>query len=315
MTPSSARHPSVSVIVPVYNARGVIGRLIGSLQRQEYPAERTEIILVDNGSTDGTREVMMRHAAAGPGTAARRPRIRCLSETARQGSYAARNTGIRRAEGEVLAFVDADCWADPAWLREGVGRLLQGRLDRVAGVVRFATSRRPNICEIYDSVIEFRQDEYAADGWSGAGNLFARRGLFDEIGLWDEELISGGDYEFGVRATKQGKSLAVCDRAVVFHEARTSFASIFKKNVRTGYGCGQLWRRHGYFGTSLFYKKANYRPYPGAWRDFPDAVQASPRMRAAIDAIAYSLRLASNLGNMLGYFDLLDKFGLRRRLR
>ena len=286
-------HPRVSVIVPVHNAERALPRLMASLRRQDYPGDLIEIILVDNNSADNSAKVMRQY----------RDDIG-LSFDKWQSSYAARNKGIKHATGDVLAFIDADCWAGPRWISAGVGKLCSENLDRVAGRVEFVCSARPNIYEIFDSVSNFRQDDFVHRGWSGAGNLFVPRGLVAAIGPFDDRMISGGDCEFGLRATRAGKSLGYAPDAVIYHHARKSLNALVKKWIRTEYGAAQAWRRHGLLELHLWYKKANYRPLVGVWKEFSDAVQCNHHLRFAIDGMANVLRLAGNFGNLLGYFDI-----------
>ena len=140
---------------------------MASLRAQSYPPDRLEIILVDNRSTDRSGEVMRGFAD-----------VRALSQTAWQGPAATRNEGIRAARGEALAFIDADCWAHPEWLNSGIGTLMEKRLDRVAGRVEFVLPRRPNIYEMYDSSVNFRQTDFLTAGWCGTGNLFVAARAF-----------------------------------------------------------------------------------------------------------------------------------------
>jgi len=93
--------PRASVVVPVFNAVGEIGRLVESLLAQDYPRDRFEIVVVDNGSTDGTA-----------GSVAGFP-VKLLKETDVQSSYAARNRALAEVTGEWVAFTDADCFAPP----------------------------------------------------------------------------------------------------------------------------------------------------------------------------------------------------------
>jgi len=97
--------PTISVIVPVLNAASTLGRCVAALTRQDYPADRVEWIVVDNGSDDGSLEVLRSVSE-----------VRCLQEP-RPGAYAARNTGVSIASGDILAFTDPDCVVDAGWLR------------------------------------------------------------------------------------------------------------------------------------------------------------------------------------------------------
>jgi len=289
MTP----RPTVSVVSPVYNAADALDRLVRSLRAQTYARDRIEIILVDNNSTDGSWEWI-----------AARTDIVGLQQTAFQTPGATRNMGFERATGEIIALIDADCWAHPRWLERGVARLLDNGHDRVAGRVAFVFSSRPNIYEVFDSGVNFQQRDFVAQKWSGTGNLFLRRELIAEIGALDPTLRSAEDCEFGLRASARGKSLGFAPEAVVYHHTRRTFWSLFRKFIRTGYGCGQLYRKYGHYETSVFYRKANYRPVHGTWRDFARAETLTPRVRTQIDFLWNAFRMASNIGNFAGYFDL-----------
>jgi glycosyltransferase involved in cell wall biosynthesis len=292
--------PEVSVIVPVYNAAGALPRLVASLRAQDYPRDRFEIILVDNNSTDGSGDVIRGFRD-----------VVGLSQTKWQGPGATRNVGIEKASGEMLAFIDADCWAHPKWLGTGVRALVDGGLDRVAGHVEFVLSPYPNIYEIYDAAINFRQTDFVSGGWCGTGNLFTPKSLFDDIGLFDPALISCEDTEFGMRASRAEKSLGFAPDAVVYHYARTSLWSLVKKWIRTEYGAAQVWKRHGLLELHLWSKKANYRPLRGVWRSFPPEVRKSARGRLAVDGIANILRTAGNLGSFLGDIRTSGRKGAR----
>jgi glycosyltransferase involved in cell wall biosynthesis len=93
-----------SVIVPMRNASAWIEECLDALQRQEFPGGDYEIIVVDNCSSDDSASRVQQ-----------RPQITLLDEPV-PGSYAARNRGIRAASGDVIAFIDADCVAQPGWL-------------------------------------------------------------------------------------------------------------------------------------------------------------------------------------------------------
>jgi glycosyltransferase involved in cell wall biosynthesis len=105
--------PFVSVIIPTYNRSQLLKQTVDTFLAQDYPADRWELLLVDNGSTDGTRSLI-------PGLEADYPRITALSEP-RKGAHFARNTGALAANGSILYFTDDDMLAEPTMLREIVG--------------------------------------------------------------------------------------------------------------------------------------------------------------------------------------------------
>jgi glycosyltransferase involved in cell wall biosynthesis len=196
--------PFVSVIIPVFNDQGGIDSCISALERQRYPADLLEVIVVDNASDVPVR------IDAEPAFQARV--IRCESP----GSYAARNAGLQVAAGAVLAFTDADCVPDPGWVSNGVAALGVDLSRIVGGDVRLRLSSRPTAVELYQGITGFAQrDNIATRGFTVTANLFAPREAFAKVGLFDTNLLSGGDLEWSRRATANGYALAFAEDAVV----------------------------------------------------------------------------------------------------
>jgi hypothetical protein len=102
--------PTVSVIVPAFDAERFLGEALDGVLAQDYPADRVEIIVVDDGSTDATRQIAARHAAADD-------RIRVLHR-ANGGQVAATNTALEHATGDLIALLDAD----DVWVRDKLRR-------------------------------------------------------------------------------------------------------------------------------------------------------------------------------------------------
>src|SRR6266480_6290411 len=122
---ASAGKPSVSVIVPVRNGESTIADCLDAILATDYPADRREILVVDNGSSDGTSALIQS-----------RP-VRYLREH-RRGVSNARNRGIAESNGEILAFVDADCLVEPQWLAELVRPFDDPEIGSVAGHLQHA---------------------------------------------------------------------------------------------------------------------------------------------------------------------------------
>lgn len=222
MTDSPAL-PFVSVIVPVLNDEARIGGCIEALLAQEYPRERYEVIVVDNGSSDRSYEV-----------AARYP-VTLLSETETRSSFAARNRGMREARGEIFAFTDSDCTPAPRWLAEGV-RAIQAGADLVGGRVRFVFSPRPSGAEVCDSMANMQIERNIRErGVCKTANLFVRADLFATLGPFPHDLPSGGDVIWTGRATGAGHKLVYSPLAEVAHPTRR-LAALLKKHYRVGRG-------------------------------------------------------------------------------
>jgi len=106
--------PYVSVIIPTFNRSRLLEQTVDTFLAQDYPADRWELLLVDNGSSDDTPELMQRLQAG-------HPRIRSMSEP-RKGAHFARNTGALAASGRILYFTDDDMLAEPSML----GQIVRG---------------------------------------------------------------------------------------------------------------------------------------------------------------------------------------------
>ena len=222
----------VTVIVPAFNAQDTIAGLIESLLRQEYPKDSLEIIIVDNNSTDKTNEI------------ARRYPVKVLEEKI-QSASSARNTGLRSAMGEIIAWTDSDCIADSAWVWEGIRQIAEGKADMVGGRVKFFGSGRLTLAQRYDSITNMRNEAYIRDNhFAVTANLFAKRAVFDKIGPFMGEVKSGADAEWTRRAVKAGFRLIYEPRAVVYHPARR-LPELLRKKKRVGTGLIRIWKARG----------------------------------------------------------------------
>lgn len=214
--------PFVSIIVPVKNEELRLSKLLEVLCALEYPRDRYEVIVADNGSSDRTVEI----AHLFPGV------VVCVQPTG--GSYAARNAGIRVSQGEIIAFTDSDCTPESGWLRAGVARLGAGA-DLVAGAIRFDLSRS-SIDHRFDRKFFLQQERWVAEKKAGAtANLFVRRAVIERVGGFSEELTSGGDFAFCKKTTAAGFELVFEPTAVVAHPTR-GLTALLKKARRIGGG-------------------------------------------------------------------------------
>lgn len=224
--------PGVSVIIPAYNSEATIGSLLESLLALDYPPESVEILVVDNGSTDRTRDIIGEY-----------PGVTLLEEREVRSSYAARNRALSNAHHEIIAFTDADCVVTPAWLREGIQALQQA--DMAAGRVEFVFSPRPAWAELFDSLHHMRNDDLIRK-YSGAAtaNLFVKAALFRRLGPFRADVRSGGDMMWTRAATAAGCTLVYVPAAVVRHPTRR-LGELLIKGVRLGTGICRLHREKG----------------------------------------------------------------------
>lgn len=228
----SSDYPFVSVIVPVYNGESSIGETVKALLVQDYPKSSYEIIVVDNGSTDGTQDIVRQFP------------VTLLSESVRS-SYAARNRGIAGARGQVFAFTDADCVPDISWLSNGMSFLHEHHLEVLGGNVQFTFSQNPTAAEYADALINIDNESSVRDrGTAATANVIARRSVFDWVGIFDPTMQSGGDGHWTSRVTRAGIRIGYADDAVVYHPARR-LRELVRKHVRIGSGSTQVWTARG----------------------------------------------------------------------
>lgn len=229
----------ISVIIPVFNDPEGVKQTLRSLTEQSgYPAY--EIIVVDNGSTDSTSVVIRDFEERYPDL------VFGYSEMDIQSSYAARNTGIQHASGEILAFIDADVTVDECWVADISEKFRSSDVDYLGcNVKMYIPDGDDSIWARYDVAMGLPVEHYLrTKQFAPTCALAVRSEVVEEAGRFDETLVSGGDKEFGKRVSDRGFTLSYAPDIVVEHPARTSFESLVNKATRIGEGQVQLWERH-----------------------------------------------------------------------
>lgn len=227
------KFPRVSIIIPVYNAEKEIEELINLLQKQNYPNE-LEILIIDNNSNDKTYKISKLLAKNSH-------RVKVFKEK-KQGSYVTRNKGIKKSKHNILAFIDSDCKPIENWLNEGIKKMLTSNADLVGGNVKFVFKNKNNPAEIYDSISNAQfESDIKNRNLTKTGNLFIRKEVFEKIGLFPKNFISGGDVYFTKKATDYGFKLVYAPKAIVSHPTR-SLKPLIKKQIRVGKGKAQIWQ-------------------------------------------------------------------------
>lgn len=219
----------VSVIVPAHNEEGSIGRIVEAVLRQASPGLAVEVIVVDDGSTDGTAN-RARDAGA---------RVIVLSTDAGGNPAAARNRGAAVANGDPLVFLDADCMPAPGWLaailaaHDRGATIVGGALDLPRGLS--ATARCDYYCGWY-LIHSRRPAGYVPH--HPPPNLSVRRALFlSTMGFTERQPFSYTNEErhWQAELRRAGHRIWFEPRALVFHENRPGFLNLLKRNYRWAY--------------------------------------------------------------------------------
>ena len=291
-----ATPPTATVIIPVYDDAARLDSCLASVgpQAQQVGAE---ILVVDNGSRDDPGAVVDRYAAA-----------RMLHEPT-PGSYAARNTALKEAEADVLAFTDADCVPAPDWLANGLAALARPGVVRVAGPIELVTQRpgKASAVEEWELAHTFRQERYVREfGWAATANLFVRREVFDAVGPFNAQVRSGGDKEWGSRATDAGVALDFDPEVVVRHPTRRTLRELRTKHRRIVTGDAVL-RAQGAFDARRvpLWRQLLVPPVKDIRRGWDVVGLTSPGGRARFAATTMAMR----------YVRTYDELVVRRQQR
>ena len=207
-------HPFVSVIIPVRNRPLEIEACLRSLSEVVYPPGKLEIIVVDDASTDQTLERVSRFPV----------QLIRLNEN-RQASYC-RNLAARKAGGDILAFIDSDCLAEPLWLQELIPAFKDPSLGALGGMVDsyFVESALDRYEQVKSSlIVSFRAKrslEMEKFFYVPSCNLLARRDLFLKLGGFKEELSVGEDVDFCWRLQDAGHQVEFRPAGRVYHRHR-----------------------------------------------------------------------------------------------
>lgn len=230
--------PFASVAIPTWNRADLLADCLRSLRGQEYPPDRFEIVVVDDGSADATADVV-RGFAAGPA-----PEVRYVG-LPHGGLNRARNAGLAASRGDPICFVDDEADAPPGWLRavaDGVRRHPEAGCLGGAIRVRFE-ARPPRICKMESWLREGEQDfgpvEKAVTRVNG-GNLIVRRWALDRIGRFNDALSGPGDEtEWEDRLTRAAIPIVYLPSAWLWHRRPASILgplTLLRRRFRQGGG-------------------------------------------------------------------------------
>jgi len=224
----------VSVVIPARNAETNISACLESIRNARYPQDMLEVIVVDDGSSDGTVERAREFDAK-------------IVHSRRRGPAAARNCGIEAASARIIAFTDSDCVVDGGWLGALVAKLDSPGVGAVAG--RRVNARAKNVVQKALQETHAYETKRIRDRWlqyADTANALYRREVFERVGGFDTKLRTGEDIDLSWRMQMEGGfALAEADESIVRHTDPTSLAQVFRQFYAYGRGHVHLYERYG----------------------------------------------------------------------
>ena len=241
--------PSLTVVVPAFDEEAVIGDKVANTLAASYPADRFEMLVVSDGSTDGTEAIVAERSAADP-------RVRLLA-LPRGGKAAALDAAAAAARGEILVLTDANALVEPDAFERLAAPFADPEVGGVCGHKRVrvgggadTTGRGENLYWRYDQWIK-RQESRAGSVFAADGTLYAlRRSLYVPIA----DPAQADDIAVSARVVLQGHRLLFEPRAVAWEDAPEEGRAELLRKVRvTNHSVRALWNLGSDLWTSGFY--------------------------------------------------------------
>lgn len=238
------RSHKISIVVPMRNEEQRIGACLDSILRNDYPAENMEVLVVDGESTDGSCEVVrerMRHS----------PRIRLLRNTKKE-VPAGLNLAIRQAQGRYILRMDAHCEYPSDYISNCVAELERTGAANVGGSLVTLPGANSWVAR---SIALLTQHPVGVGNSAfrlGKGDQFVdtvpfgafRREVFDEIGLFREDLVRNQDYEFNSRVRAAGYKIYLSSRIQNKYFNSPTFAKFMQQAISNGVWGARCWIRY-----------------------------------------------------------------------
>jgi glycosyltransferase involved in cell wall biosynthesis len=237
--------PRVTIAMPAYNEEHYIEACIHSVQTQDYPRDRIEILIADGRSTDRTRELIAELAAADP-------RIKLVDNPDKLQAPGL-NRLVRESTGDVIVRMDVHCEYAPDYVRRCVEALERTGADNVGGAQRAKAKSafQRALCAALDSPLGVGGAAYRsaeADGPVDTVFLGAfRRRVFETVGMWDPGAITNEDAELNQRILAAGGQVYLSRDIVVHYFPRDSFRTLAKQYFKYGYGRARTLLKLGRF--------------------------------------------------------------------
>ncbi len=226
----------VSIIIPTYNRKDMLKGCLKSIYNQDYPGDKYEVIVVDDGSTDETGKLLSVFTK-------QHPNFHYYQQN-NKGPAAARNLGIQYASANYVVLVDSDCLLSENFLKIVVSAIKEKKnIDAFVGsVIRYFENKffspiseyEKNIAE---SLTDIEYDKLTHHAKFHTDCCVIKKEIFEKLDGFDEKFISsaaGEDKDFGFRLLKAGYKISFLSKAIVYHFERSSIREMLKRYYNFG---------------------------------------------------------------------------------
>jgi lipopolysaccharide/colanic/teichoic acid biosynthesis glycosyltransferase/glycosyltransferase involved in cell wall biosynthesis len=223
--------PRISVVIPAYNAARTIERCVTAVRQQQFDPAQYEVIVVDDGSSDGTAELAAQAGAR-------------IIRQERGRPAAARNAGTRAAQGEIICFTDADCFPRPDWLANLVAPFDNPAIAGGKGV--YDTEQRELVARFVQIEYEDKYDLLRQQERIDFIDTYAaayRRAVLQANDGFDERFPYLEDQELSFRLAARGYQMVFTPTAVVTHQHSATYYAYCRKKFIIGFWKAQVVRR------------------------------------------------------------------------
>ncbi len=275
----------LSVVLATYNRSEALARCLGTLFDQDIPAAQVEIVVVVDGSRDGTREMLR---ALNPLCAL------VVIEQENRGQTAALNAGVQAATGEIILFLDDDLVCDRGLLGAHLSMHTEGAAMLVFGRMKTVPGTDENLAKYYRRLDVDPQPKWPDDAWAGP-NCSIPRAVFLAAGGYDERLFPrrGEDVDLGIRLWKSGVRFRFLPDAVTLHASMKSSRECLRDALEDGASTVRLCRKHPEMRSrSPLFGPANAR----GWKRYAVAMAANCSVVAHLLPAALGQRIARVAG-------------------
>jgi len=244
---NSKSYSTLSVIIPAHDAENCLPMLLDSLVQQSMKPD--EIIVVDDHSTDSTKDIALRYG------------VRVVESKAKKGPAAARNVGITASTSEILAFIDADCIADREWIKNILEEFEDVKEKVIVGQISI-----PKSTFLGDSISAlgfpggghvgfdkmWRVDRDGRTDHVTTGNFALRKNTMSRIGLFDETFPYGcEDVEFSIRCMQKNTPIYYKQNMIYVHAPRKDVLSFINWHIVRGRSNYYLKRKIKHVGNLI----------------------------------------------------------------